>query len=182
MRPAHETLKAHFQNRKTLSTMAQYQKITPPTDGEKIQKNADGSLAVPDNPIIPRIIGDGIGPDISEATAHVVEAAVEKVYGGKKKIVWFDVFAGEAAKEKYDEWLPDDTVEAIKDYRVAIKGPLTTPIGGGIRSINVALRQILDLFACVRPVRWFNGVPAPVKRPDLLDVVIFRENTEDIYK
>jgi len=162
--------------------MAQYQKITPPTNGEKIHKNADGSLAVPDNPIIPRIIGDGIGPDISAATAHVVEAAVKKVFGGKKQIVWFDVHAGEAAKEKYDEWLPDDTVEAIKEYRVAIKGPLTTPIGGGIRSINVALRQILDLFACVRPVRWFNGVPAPVKRPDLLDVVIFRENTEDIYK
>jgi isocitrate dehydrogenase len=162
--------------------MARYEKVLPPTQGDTILKNADGSIAVPDRPIIPRIIGDGIGPDISKATEYVVESAVKKVFGEKKRIVWFDVFAGEAAKEKYDEWLPVDTVQAIQEYRVAIKGPLTTPVGGGIRSINVALRQILDLFACVRPVRWFNGVPAPVKHPELLDVVIFRENTEDIYK
>lgn len=162
--------------------MAHYDKLTPPTEGEKITANADGTLNIPNNPIIPRIVGDGIGPDITRAMETVINAAVDKAYGGIKKIVWFDVYAGQAAKDLYDEWLPEDTLTAIKEYYVAIKGPLTTPVGGGIRSINVALRQILDLYACVRPVRWFNGVPAPVKRPDLLDVVIFRENTEDIYK
>ncbi|MCB2156081.1 isocitrate dehydrogenase (NADP(+)) [bacterium] len=162
--------------------MATFDKLTPPTTGEKITADAKGHLTVPDNPIIPRIEGDGIGPDISKAMTRIVDAAVEKAYGGKKKIVWFDIYAGDASQEKYGEWLPDDTIKAIKEYLVAIKGPLTTPVGGGIRSLNVALRQILDLYSCVRPVRWFRGVPSPVNRPDLLDVVIFRENTEDIYK
>ncbi|MBI5155219.1 isocitrate dehydrogenase (NADP(+)) [Candidatus Poribacteria bacterium] len=162
--------------------MATYTKLTPPASGERITVRPDGSIGVPDCPIIPRIVGDGIGPDITRATELIVDGAVSKAYGGKRRIVWFDVYAGEAAQEKYGEWLPEDTITAIKEYIVAIKGPLTTPIGGGIRSLNVALRQILDLYACVRPVRWFSGVPAPVKRPDLLDVVIFRENTEDIYK
>lgn len=160
-----------------------YEKITPP-QGDKITVNGDGSLVVPNFPIIPFIEGDGIGPDISKATRRVIDAAVAKVFGDKKAIRWFDVYAGEASVAKYGEnvWLPEDTIEAIKEFRVAIKGPLTTPVGGGIRSINVALRQILDLYACVRPVRWFDGVPAPVKNPEKLDVVIFRENTEDIYK
>ena len=160
--------------------MANYQKITPPA-GQRITAGASGHLTVPDNPIIPRIVGDGIGPDITRATQRMVDAAVAKAYGGRKKIAWFDVYAGEAAFEKYGEWLPEDTLTAIREYLVAIKGPLTTPVGGGIRSLNVALRQILDLYACVRPVRWFQGVEAPVKRPGDLDVVIFRENTEDIY-
>lgn len=161
-----------------------YEKITPPTSGDTITANSDGSVSVPNKPIIPRIVGDGIGPDISRATETVVNAAVKKVFGEKKAIVWFDVYAGEASVAKYGDgvWLPDDTIEAIKEFKVAIKGPLTTPVGGGIRSINVALRQILDLYACVRPVRYFSGVPAPVKEPEKLDVVIFRENTEDIYK
>ncbi|MBI1289839.1 isocitrate dehydrogenase (NADP(+)) [bacterium] len=161
-----------------------YEKITPPANGEQITVNSDGSISVPNNPIIPRIVGDGIGPDISRAMDHVVNAAVKKVFGNSKSIVWFDVYAGDASVAKYgqDVWLPDDTIEAIKEFKVAIKGPLSTPVGGGIRSINVALRQILDLYACVRPVRWFTGVPAPVKEPQKLNVVIFRENTEDIYK
>ncbi len=160
-----------------------YDKLTPPA-GEKITVDAKGKLTVPDHPIIPRIVGDGIGPDITAATERVIDAAVEKAFGGKKKIVWFDVYAGEASVAKYGEnvWLPEDTIEAIKEFKVAIKGPLTTPIGGGIRSINVALRQILDLYACVRPVRWFEGVPAPVKEPQKLNITIYRENTEDIYK
>lgn len=160
-----------------------YEKITPPAGG-KITVNENGSINVPDNPVIPRIVGDGIGPDISSATETVINAAVKKAFGGKKNIVWFDVYAGEASVAKYGEnvWLPEDTLEAIREFKVAIKGPLTTPVGGGIRSINVALRQLLDLYACVRPVRWFQGVPAPVKKPGDLDVVIFRENTEDIYK
>ncbi len=160
-----------------------YEKITPP-EGEKITVAGEAKLSVPDRPIIPRIAGDGIGPDITKATQRVVDAAVKKVFGGKKEIIWFDVYAGEASVAKYGEnvWLPQDTIEAIKEFKVAIKGPLTTPVGGGIRSINVALRQILDLYACVRPVRYFQGVPAPVKEPGKLDVVIFRENTEDIYK
>ncbi|MDX1973168.1 MAG: isocitrate/isopropylmalate family dehydrogenase, partial [Candidatus Sumerlaeia bacterium] len=162
--------------------MATYTKLVPPSHGEKITANADGSINVPNNPIIPRIVGDGIGPDISLAMERVVNSAVDKAFGGTKKIVWFDVYAGDAAKEKYGEYLPEDTLTAIKEYLVAIKGPLSTPVGGGIRSINVALRQILDLYSCVRPVRWFTGVPAPVTRPQDLDVVIFRENTEDIYK
>ena len=158
-----------------------FQKLTPP-DGDTIAYNAtDHSIQVPDHPIIPRIIGDGIGPDISLATERVLDAAVQKVYDGKRKLVWFDIAAGDVAQEKYGEYLPEDTLNAIRTYHVAIKGPLTTPVGGGFRSLNVALRQILDLYGCVRPVRWFQGVPAPVKHPEKLDVVIFRENTEDVY-
>jgi isocitrate dehydrogenase len=141
----------------------------------------DGVLQVPDQPVIPFIEGDGTGPDIWAATVRVIDAAVEKAYGGKRKIQWLEIFAGEKAFNRTQSWLPEETLETIRDYRVAIKGPLTTPVGGGIRSLNVALRQQLDLFACVRPVRWFKGVPSPVKRPDLVDMVIFRENTEDIY-
>ncbi|MGE0199465.1 MAG: isocitrate dehydrogenase (NADP(+)) [Candidatus Melainabacteria bacterium] len=143
--------------------------------------NADFSLNVPDTPVIPFIEGDGIGVDIWPATQQVLDAAVEAAYGGKRKILWQEILAGEKANEKTGSWLPDETIEAIKKYKVAIKGPLTTPVGGGIRSLNVALRQILDLYACVRPVRYFTGVPAPVTHPEKLDVVIFRENTEDVY-
>ncbi|MCA9543851.1 MAG: NADP-dependent isocitrate dehydrogenase, partial [Myxococcales bacterium] len=151
------------------------------SEGQVITRNEDLSLNVPDNPIIPFIEGDGIGPDIWAASVRVFDAAVAKAYGGKRKIVWKEILAGEKAYGETGEWLPDATVQAIRDYRVAIKGPLTTPVGGGIRSLNVALRQILDLYACVRPVRWFEGVPAPVKEPQKLNVVIFRENTEDVY-
>ncbi len=160
-----------------------YEKTAPP-EGDMITVAGEAKLSVPDRPIIPRIAGDGIGPDITRATQRVIDAAVKKTFGGSKEIIWFDVYAGEASVAKYGEnvWLPDDTIEAIKEFKVAIKGPLTTPVGGGIRSINVALRQILDLYACVRPVRYFQGVPAPVREPHKLDVVIFRENTEDIYK
>ncbi|MCL4306452.1 isocitrate dehydrogenase (NADP(+)) [bacterium] len=159
-----------------------YDKLTPPTTGEKITV-AEGRLVVPDHPVIPFIEGDGTGPDIWRASQRVFDAAVEKAYGGKKKVVWFEVYAGEKSLKVYGEnvWLPEDTLTAIKEYIVAIKGPLTTPVGGGIRSLNVTLRQVLDLYACVRPVRWFEGVPAPVKEPGKLDVVIFRENTEDVY-
>ena len=149
--------------------------------GEKISINKDLSLNVPDQPIIPFIEGDGIGVDIWPATQLVIDGAVEAAYGGKRKIVWKEILAGEKAYNQTGNWLPDETVDAIKEYKVAIKGPLTTPVGGGIRSLNVALRQILDLYACVRPVRYFDGVPAPVKEPGKLDVVIFRENTEDVY-
>lgn len=162
--------------------MTSFDKITPPSDGERI--TIDGTaLKVPDRPIIPFIRGDGIGPDIWAAASRVLEGAVEKAYGGAKKIVWFEIFAGELATQNYDAdtWLPDDTLKAIEEFRVAIKGPLTTPVSGGIRSLNVGLRQKLDLYACVRPVRWFSGVPAPVSKPGDLDVVIFRENTEDVY-
>jgi isocitrate dehydrogenase len=141
----------------------------------------NGKLNVPDQPIIPFIRGDGTGPDIWAASVRVMDAAVEKAYGGKRKIAWMEVFAGEAAFTKFNNWLPDDTVEAFKEYLVGIKGPLTTPVGGGIRSLNVALRQMLDLYVCLRPVQYFTGVPSPVKRPELVDMVIFRENTEDIY-
>ncbi len=160
-----------------------YQKITPPTSGEKITISEDGSLKVPNNPVIPFIEGDGIGPDIWKASQPVFDAAVEKAYGGSRKITWFEIFAGEKALEVYgdDQWLPQDTLDAIDDYVVSIKGPLTTPVGGGIRSLNVAIRQKLDLYACVRPVRYFNGVASPVKEPEKLNVVIFRENTEDVY-
>jgi len=157
-----------------------FTRLSPPDAGEKISIQ-DGELHVPVNPVIPFIEGDGIGPDIWKATRRVIDAAVEKSYDGNKKIEWFEIYAGEKAKEKYDEWLPEDTKKAITEYIVAIKGPLTTPVGGGIRSLNVALRQQLNLYACVRPVRWYNGVPSPVKEPDKLDVVIFRENTEDVY-
>ena len=149
-------------------------------EGSKI-KIENGKLQVPDNPVIPFIEGDGIGPDIWAASERVFDAAVEKAYGGKRKIVWKEVLAGQKAFDQTGEWLPEETLQAVDDYLVAIKGPLTTPVGGGIRSLNVALRQKLDLFACVRPVRWFQGVPSPVKKPELVDMVIFRENTEDIY-
>lgn len=155
-----------------------YQNVIPPA-GEKISR--DQTLRVPDNPIIPFIRGDGTGPDIWAASVRVFDAAVEKAYSGKKKIAWFEVFAGQAAKDKVDTWLPDDTVEAFREYLVGIKGPLTTPVGGGIRSLNVALRQLLDLFVCLRPIQYFAGVPSPVKHPEKVDMVIFRENTEDIY-
>jgi isocitrate dehydrogenase len=156
-----------------------YKDITPPAGGKISIK--DGVLTVPDNPVIPFIRGDGTGRDIWKASEKVMDAAVAKAYGGKKKIAWFEVFAGEASKTKFDNWLPDDTVEAFKEYLVGIKGPLTTPVGGGIRSLNVALRQMLDLYVCLRPVQYFTGVPTPVKNPEKVDMVIFRENTEDIY-
>lgn len=156
------------------------EKFALPTEGEKIQID-NGTLQVPNNPIIPFIEGDGTGRDIWKAAVRVLDAAVEKAYDGTKKIAWYEVFAGEKAFNTYGEWLPNDTLEAIREYIVAIKGPLTTPIGGGIRSLNVALRQELDLYTCLRPVRYFDGVPSPVKRPELVDMVIFRENTEDIY-
>ncbi len=162
--------------------MTSFKKITVPENGTKITVEND-KLMIPDDPIIPFIEGDGIGPDIWRASKAVLDASVEKAYGGKKKIVWMEIFAGEKAVDTYgeNEWLPEETVEAIKEYIVAIKGPLTTPVGGGIRSLNVALRQKLDLFACVRPVKYYDGTPSPVKRPGDMDVVIFRENTEDVY-
>src|SRR3990167_6156593 len=148
--------------------------------GEPI-RSADGRLEVPNNPIIPFIEGDGTGPDIWRASQRVFDAAVGKAFGGKKKIAWYEVYAGEKAFNEFENWLPDETVEAFREYLVGIKGPLTTPIGGGIRSLNVALRKLLDLYVCLRPVRYFTGVPSPVKRPEDVDMVIFRENTEDIY-
>ena len=163
-----------------MSPAPQYTDLKTPTTGETITMEG-GKLRVPDHPIIPFIEGDGTGPDIWKAAQRVFDAAVKKAYGGKKEIVWFEVFAGEKSKTKFDNWLPDDTIAAIQHHLVAIKGPLTTPVGGGIRSLNVALRQMLDLYACVRPVQWFTGVPSPVKRPEDVDMVIFRENTEDIY-
>ena len=160
--------------------MPAFNGIPAPTDGQPIRTQG-GVLQVPDNPVIPFIEGDGTGPDIWKASQRVFDAAVEKSYGGKRKIVWYEIFAGEKAYKRFNEWLPKGTLDAIQHFTVAIKGPLTTPVGGGIRSLNVTLRQVLDLYTCVRPVRYFDGVPAPVKRPDLLDVVIFRENTEDVY-
>ena len=161
----------------------EYQKIQVPSSGDKITVNADNTLNVPDNPIIPYIEGDGIGVDISPVMIKVVDAAVQKAYGGKRKIAWMEIYAGEKATQVYDQdtWLPKETLEAVRDYVVSIKGPLTTPVGGGIRSLNVALRQELDLYVCQRPVRWFTGVPSPVKKPGDVDMVIFRENSEDIY-
>ncbi len=156
-----------------------YTHLTPP-DGEAITIH-DGILRVPSQPVIPFIRGDGTGPDIWAASERVFDAAVAKAYSGERRIAWFEVFAGEASKKRYDTWLPDDTIEAFRQFLVGIKGPLTTPVGGGIRSLNVALRQMLDLYVCLRPVRYFAGVPSPVKRPELTDMVIFRENTEDIY-
>lgn len=151
-----------------------------PKDGKKILFK-DGELIVPDNPVIPFIEGDGIGPDVWRASSRVLDAAVQKAYGDNRKIHWMEVYAGEKANIETGSWLPEETLDACREFLVAIKGPLTTPIGGGIRSLNVALRQILDLYVCLRPVRWFKGVPSPVKRPDQIDIVIFRENTEDIY-
>src|SRR5439155_5386717 len=156
-----------------------YKDLAPPAGGKISLKN--GKLNIPDNPVLPFIRGDGTGPDIWAASQRVFEAAMQKAYGGKRKIVWFEVYAGETAKNKFDNWLPDDTIEAFKEFVVGIKGPLTTPVGGGIRSLNVTLRQVLDLYVCLRPVRYFTGVPSPVKRPEKVDMVIFRENTEDIY-
>ena len=160
--------------------MIKFEKFSPPTEGEAITVE-DGKLVVPNNPVIPFIIGDGIGPDIMNATRTVVDAAVEKAYSGKKKIAWYEVYAGELADEKFGELIPSDTVEAIKHYHVALKGPLTTPVGKGFRSLNVTLRIVLDLYACVRPIRYFRGAPSPVRHPEKVDMVIFRENTEDVY-
>jgi len=160
--------------------MVQFDKLTPPPEGEKITI-VDNKLRIPDKPIIPFIEGDGIGPDIMSAAKLVWEAAIKKCYGDSKKIVWFEVFAGDKANEKYGEYLPEDTLNAIKEYIVAIKGPLTTPIGGGFRSLNVSMRQKMELYACVRPVKYYRGVPNPVKHPERMDIIIFRENTEDVY-
>ncbi|GGK11520.1 isocitrate dehydrogenase [NADP] [Caldalkalibacillus thermarum] len=161
--------------------MANFKLFDPPATGEKVTMGSDGKLNVPNHPIIPFIEGDGTGPDIWAAASRVLDAAVEKAYKGEKKIAWYEVYAGEKAYHKFGEWLPEDTLTAIREYLIAIKGPLTTPVGGGIRSLNVALRQELDLYVCLRPVRWFTGVPSPVRHPELVDMVIFRENTEDIY-
>ena len=155
-------------------------KPEPPANGARITIQS-GKLSVPDHPILPFIEGDGTGPDIWRASVRVLDAAVQKAYGGKREIQWMEVYAGEKAYKHFSTWLPDETVTAFRDYLVGIKGPLTTPIGGGIRSLNVALRQLLDLYVCLRPVRWFQGVPSPVKHPELVDMVIFRENTEDVY-
>jgi isocitrate dehydrogenase len=156
-----------------------YKDIAPPAGGKISIHN--GKLNVPSNPILPFIRGDGTGPDIWAASQRVFDAAVQKAYSGERKVAWFEVYAGETAKNKYDNWLPDDTIEAFKEFLVGIKGPLTTPVGGGIRSLNVALRQMLDLYVCLRPVQYFQGVPSPVKHPEKVDMIIFRENTEDIY-
>lgn len=163
--------------------MGGYQKIKVPVDGEKITVNKDLSLNVPSRPIVPYIEGDGIGVDVSPAMIKVVDAAVEKAYGGRKSISWMEVYCGEKSTLVYgpDVWMPEETLEAFREFTVGIKGPLTTPVGGGIRSLNVALRQELDLYACIRPVRWFKGVPSPVSHPEKTDMVIFRENSEDIY-
>ena len=151
-----------------------------PRDGEAIEYSG-GKFRIPDRPIIPYIEGDGTGRDIWKASQRVFDAAVEHAYGGKRRVAWFEVFAGEKAYNKFQEWLPQETVDAARDFRISIKGPLTTPVGGGIRSLNVALRQILDLYACVRPVRYFPGVPSPVLHPERMNLVIYRENTEDVY-
>ncbi|MFQ5932579.1 MAG: isocitrate dehydrogenase (NADP(+)) [Nitrospiraceae bacterium] len=160
--------------------MAGFQKLTPPKEGTPIQSTA-GQLRVPDDPLIPFIEGDGIGVDIWPAAVRVFDQAVAKAFHGTKHVVWFEIYAGEKARARYDAWLPDDTLRAIERYLIAIKGPLTTPVGGGFRSLNVTLRQRLDLFACVRPVRYFRGTPSPVLHPERMNVVIFRENTEDVY-
>ena len=160
--------------------MIEFEQLTVPTEGERIEF-ANGQIVVPNKPIVPVIEGDGIGRDIMKVTRRVVDAAVQTAYNGENQIVWFDVYAGENAMAKYNEWLPQDTFDAIEYFRVALKGPLTTPVGGGFRSLNVTLRQVLELYACVRPVRYFQGVPAPVTHPEKMNVVIFRENTEDVY-
>ena len=160
--------------------MTPFTTLKPPTEGSPITRK-DGQLVVPDTPIVPFIQGDGTGPDIWSASVRVVDSAVKKTFGGKRRIIWFEILAGEKAKDLTGEWLPTATVEAVKTYKVAIKGPLTTPVGGGIRSLNVTLRQVLDLYACVRPVKYYAGTPSPVKHPERMDVVIFRENTEDVY-
>ncbi|HRE30998.1 MAG TPA: isocitrate/isopropylmalate family dehydrogenase, partial [Candidatus Berkiella sp.] len=160
-----------------------YQKLVIPKEGSKIQVNKDASLSVPDNPIIPFVEGDGIGVDITPVMRKVVDAAVMKAYQRERNIAWMEIYAGEKATQVYgrDQWLPDETLTAMNEFAVSIKGPLTTPVGGGIRSLNVAIRQKLDLYVCLRPVRYFKGTPSPVKHPELTDMVIFRENSEDIY-
>jgi len=163
-----------------MASAPKFKDLTAPTEGQRIEMK-NGHLVVPNNPVVPFIEGDGTGVDIWRAAQKVLDAAVEKAYNGEKKICWFEVFAGEKAFKKFDHWLPEDTLEALRHYLVSIKGPLTTPIGGGIRSLNVAIRQMLDLYVCQRPVRWFDGVPSPVKCPEKVDMIIFRENTEDIY-
>ena len=160
--------------------MSAYTHASIPADGEKIQVQS-GALVVPDHPIIPFIEGDGIGPDIWRATRAVVKAAVQRAYEGARHIAWMEIYAGEKAEAKTGEWIPEETFEALREFKVGIKGPLTTPVGGGMRSLNVTLRQVLDLYSCIRPVRWIEGVPSPMKEPEKLDVVIFRENTEDVY-
>ena len=160
--------------------MPTFANVKVPANGTAIKRES-GRLVVPDNPIIPFIEGDGTGPDIWRASVRVLDAAVEKAYGGRRTIAWMEVYAGEKSHQMFDNWLPDETVAAFREFYVGIKGPLTTPVGGGIRSLNVALRQLLDLFVCLRPVRWYRGVPSPVKHPEKVDMVIFRENTEDIY-
>ncbi len=163
--------------------MSPYSQLQPPRQGERITRDPDGNLIVPDHPIVAFIEGDGTGPDIWRASVRVFDAAVRHAYGGRRGIAWYEIYAGDKANQIYgpNTWLPEDTVQAIREYQVAIKGPLTTPVGGGIRSINVRLRQVLDLYACVRPVRWYRGVPSPMRDPGKLDIVIFRENTEDVY-
>ena len=160
--------------------LSAYQYASIPADGQKVTGDT-GKPVVPDRPIVPFIEGDGIGPDIWAATRHVVDAAVAKAYGGSRAIAWMEVLAGEKANERAGEWLPQETLDALTEFRVAIKGPLTTPVGGGIRSLNVTIRQVLDLYSCIRPVRWIPGVPSPVKEPEKVDMVVFRENTEDVY-
>ncbi len=157
-----------------------YKHIKVPSEGEPVRVE-NGKYIIPDNPIIPFIEGDGIGPDIWRAAQKVFDAAVEKAYGGKRKIAWMEIYAGEKAHQLYGEWLPEETIQAIRDYYIAIKGPLTTPVGGGFRSLNVTIRQVLNLYACIRPVKYYKGVPSPVKEPERMNVVIFRENTEDVY-
>ena len=157
-----------------------YNAVPVPRDGARITYK-DGRCQAPPNPIIPFIEGDGTGRDIWKASVRVFDAAVEKAYGGKRRVVWYEIFAGEKAKAKFNDWLPQDSIDAIKEFRVAIKGPLTTPVGGGIRSLNVTLRQVLDLYSCIRPVKYYKGTPSPVKNPERMDIVIFRENTEDVY-
>jgi isocitrate dehydrogenase len=179
--PSAITRQAQMLTRYGMSTAtATAAKISAPADGAKMSISK-GRLIVPDNPIVPFIEGDGTGPDIWRASVRVMDAAVQKAYGGRRKIHWLEVYAGEKANKLLNTWLPDETVTACREYLVSIKGPLTTPVGGGIRSLNVALRQLLDLYVCLRPVRWFKGVPSPVKNPQKVDMVIFRENTEDIY-
>src|SRR3954467_1459005 len=160
--------------------MPNFTSLTPPANGVSISRK-NGQLVVPDNPIVPFIEGDGTGPDIWRASVRVLDAAVAKAYDNRRMLAWMEVYAGERSSDLFNNWLPDDTVEAFREYYVGIKGPLTTPVGGGIRSLNVALRQLLDLYVCLRPVRWYKGVPSPVKHPEKVDMVIFRENTEDIY-
>ena len=163
-----------------MRVMAILETLTPPKEGQRIEVRA-GRMVVPDTPIIPFIEGDGTGPDIWRATVRVLDAAVQRAYAGRRRIVWFEVFAGQKARDRFGSWLPEDTLRAFQQYTVGIKGPLTTPVGGGFRSLNVTLRQLMDLYACVRPVRYFEGVPSPVRHPERVDVVIFRENVEDIY-